>query len=247
MQGPAALGGQGRVPCYAPRRGRSNQKRKEEEVVMSELKFNDQGLIPAIVQDRLTGEVRMMAWMNQEALDQTIQTRRATFFSRSRERLWVKGEESGNVLEVAEVLADCDGDTLLVLCDPVGPSCHTGQDNCFFVPLDGGPSGSAKPLTERLEQVLEQRKTSTTEKSYTRSLFDGGAEKIGRKIVEEAGEVVDAIKGESDERVANEAADVFFHLLVGLRYRNVSWSDVLRVLAGRFGVGGHVEKAARKK
>ena len=93
------------------------------------LKYNDQGLIPAIVQDRLTGEVRMMAWMNHESLTKTIETRRATFFSRSRNQLWTKGETSGNTLAVSSVVADCDGDTLLVLCDPAGPSCHTGADN----------------------------------------------------------------------------------------------------------------------
>src|SRR6187551_2462563 len=135
---------------------------------MSDLKFNEQGLIPAIVQDRLTGEVRMMAWMNQAAIDLTLSTRRATFFSRSRNKMWVKGEESGHILSVHEVLADCDGDTLLVLCDPVGPSCHTGEQNCFFVPLTSSQVGPAQPFTERLEQVLEGRKTSTTEKSYTR-------------------------------------------------------------------------------
>lgn len=212
---------------------------------LSQLKFNELGLIPAIVQDRLTGEVRMMAWMNQEAVKATLDTRRATFFSRSRNRLWVKGEESGNVLHVERVYADCDGDTLLVLCDPVGPSCHTGRDNCFFNPIEEGPVESAKPLTQRLELVLEQRKTSTTERSYTRSLFDGGAEKIGRKLREEADEVARAIDQETPDRVASEAADVLYHLLVGLRYRNVSFIDVLRVLAGRFGVGGHVEKASR--
>lgn len=213
---------------------------------LARLKFNEAGLIPAIVQDRLTGEVRMMAWMNRQSLDKTLETRKATFYSRSRQKLWMKGEESGNTLEVHQVLLDCDGDTLLVLCDPAGPSCHTGQDNCFFAPLDVGDEAPARPLTERLEQVLEARKNSTGEKSYTRSLFDGGAEKIGRKIEEEAGEVVQALATESDERVASEAADVFYHLLVGLRLRQVSWRAVLEVLAGRFGVGGHVEKASRK-
>lgn len=212
---------------------------------LSQLKFNEQGLIPAIVQDRLTGEVRMMAWMNHEAVQATLDTRRATFFSRSRNRLWVKGEESGNLLHVERVFADCDGDTLLVLCDPVGPSCHTGRDNCFFNSIEAAAVEPAKPLTQRLELVLEERKTSTGERSYTRSLFDGGAEKIGRKIREEADEVARAIDNESDERVVGEAADVLYHLLVGLRYRNVSFIDVLRVLAGRFGVGGHVEKAGR--
>lgn len=219
---------------------------------MEPLKFNEQGLIPAIVQDRLTGEVRMMAWMNQEAVDRTLSTGRATFFSRSRNKLWVKGEESGNVLNVSQVFADCDGDTLLVLCEPQGPSCHTGQDNCFFVPLslsktESSGSELAKPFTELLEQVLEARKSSTTEKSYTRSLFEGGATKIGQKITEEAGEVVAALHNESNERVVSEAADVFYHLLVGLRLRNLSWRDVLTVLSARFGVGGHVEKSSRAR
>jgi phosphoribosyl-ATP pyrophosphohydrolase/phosphoribosyl-AMP cyclohydrolase len=211
-----------------------------------QLKFNEAGLIPAIVQDRLTGEVRMMAWMNQQALDQTLATRKGTFFSRSRDKLWVKGEESGNVLAVWNVLADCDGDTLLVLCDPHGPSCHTGQDNCFFEPLDGAEAGPAKPMTERLESVLEARKQSTGEQSYTRSLFDGGVDEIGSKIVEEANEVVEALRAESDERVASEAADVLYHVLVGLRLRGVTWRQVLQVLADRFGVGGHVDKASRE-
>lgn len=211
-----------------------------------QLKFDEAGLIPAIVQDGLTGEVRMMAWMNEEALELTLRTRKATFFSRSRNKLWVKGEQSKNTLHVRQVMADCDGDTLLVLCDPAGPSCHTGADNCFFEPLDGGDHDPTKPMLERLEGVLEARKQSTGEKSYTRSLFDGGVTKIGEKITEEAGEVVRALTEESDERVANESADVVYHLLVGLRQRGVSWRSVLAVLAGRFGVGGHVEKASRQ-
>lgn len=210
------------------------------------LKFNEQGLVPAIVQDRLTGEVRMMAWMDRSAVEQTLATRRATFFSRSRGRAWMKGEESGNVLLVHEVLADCDGDTLLVLCDPQGPSCHTGADNCFFQSLETSEKMPAKLFVERLESILESRKTSTTEKSYTRSLFDGGSAKIASKIEEEAAELNAALKDETDERVTSEAADLFFHTLVGLRFRNVSFRSVLSVLASRFGVGGHAEKAARK-
>lgn len=214
--------------------------------LLERLKFNSDGLIPAIVQDRLTGEVRMMAWMNRESLEKTVTTRNATFYSRSRQKLWMKGEESGHTLRVHQMFLDCDGDTLLVMCDPAGPSCHTGADNCFFTPLEEGESSPARPLAERLEHVLEARKTSSADKSYTRSLFEGGAEKIGRKITEEAGEVVAALKGESDERVASEAADVYYHLLVGLRLRNVTWRSVLAVLSDRFGVGGHVEKASRK-
>jgi phosphoribosyl-AMP cyclohydrolase / phosphoribosyl-ATP pyrophosphohydrolase len=218
-----------------------------------ELKFNEQGLIPAIAQDRLTGEVRMMAWMDREAVERTLETRRATFYSRSRARAWVKGEESGNFLEVVEVHADCDRDTVLLLCDPAGPSCHTGSRNCFFETMDqesSVPSGAprlAEPLLQRLEGVILARQSSSADKSYTKSLLNGGAHKVGGKIHEEAGELVQALALESEERVANEAADLLFHMLVGLRLRGVAFSEVLEVLARRQGVGGHAEKAARKK
>jgi phosphoribosyl-AMP cyclohydrolase / phosphoribosyl-ATP pyrophosphohydrolase len=217
-----------------------------------ELKFNEQGLIPAIAQDRLTGEVRMMAWMDREAVEKTLATRRATFFSRSRARTWVKGEESGNFLEVVEVHADCDRDTVLLLCDPRGPSCHTGTRNCFFETMDEEdvarvPSALAEPLLQRLEGVIVARQSSSADKSYTKSLLSGGAHKVGGKIQEEAGELVQALQSESADRVANEAADLLFHMLVGLRLREVGFSQVLEVLAGRFGVGGHTEKATRKK
>lgn len=235
------------------------------------LRFNEQGLLPAVVQDRLTGEVRMVAWMNAEALDHTLRTRKATFYSRSRQSLWVKGETSGHELRVHRVVADCDGDTLLVLCDPIGPSCHTGRDTCFFYELFGPeepaeePAGAppaeasspraeplatslpALPLFGELERVLESRKASSGEKSYTRALLDGGSPKIGGKIREEADELATALANESDDRVASEAADVLYHLLVGLRYRGIPWRRVLAVLAGRFGMSGHAEKAARGK
>ncbi len=193
----------------------------------------------------------MMAWMSRESLEQTLSTGRATFFSRSRNRLWVKGEESGHVLRVESVASDCDGDTLLVLCDPEGPSCHTGQDNCFFTPVSLEETGdlesgqTARPLLGRLERVLEERRSAAAEKSYTKSLFDGGPTKIGAKVREEADELALALVEESDERVASEAADVMFHVLVGLAARELGFRDVLVVLARRFGVGGHVEKASR--
>ncbi len=219
-------------------------------VSVSELKFDERGLITAVVQDRLSGEVRMVAWMNREAVQRTLESGRATFFSRSRQRLWQKGEESGHVLVVTDISADCDRDTLLVQVDPVGPSCHTGQQNCFFTPLaatDSPAERLTQPFMDRLELALEARRTSTGDKSYTRSLLDGGAERISAKLIEEAGELSQAIEGESDERVASEAADVVYHLLVGLRLRHVTWRSVLAVLAGRFGLGGHVEKARREK
>lgn len=211
-----------------------------------DVKYNEQGLVPAIAQDRLSGEVRMMAWMDRSALEATLATGLATFFSRSRGKPWVKGEESGHFLRIIEVRADCDRDTILLLCDPEGPSCHTGCRNCFFESLSAeGPAELAEPLLVRLEAVIRARQTATEEKSYTKSLLTGGAHKVGGKIQEEASELVAAIAGESEDRVASEAADLLFHMLVGLRLRDVDFRKVLEVLAGRFGVGGHVEKASR--
>ena len=213
------------------------------------LKFNSDGLIPAIAQDHLTGEVKMMAWMNKESLAHTIESGKATFWSRSRGQLWLKGESSGHFLEIVSIQADCDADTILLQTEPHGPSCHTGADNCFFEDIEGAPGKNepARPFLEILQNVIEARKTSDGDKSYTRSLFNKGAEKIGEKIREEAGELADAIANESDDRVASEAADELFHLLVGLASREVSFRSVIKTLYGRFGVGGHIEKASRQK
>ncbi len=211
------------------------------------VKWDATGLLPAVVQDRLGGRVLMVAWMNREALAATLETRRATFFSRSRGRLWVKGETSGHHLDVHDVRLDCDGDTLLVLASPRGPACHTGTISCFFVDGEGheGPVGS--PMLEDLEAEIAARRASDAGRSYTRSLLDGGAEKIGAKLREEADELARAVASESDERVASEAADVVYHLLVGLALRGVAWSEVLAALARRRGTSGHAEKAARPR
>jgi len=220
-------------------------------VSLNELKFDASGLITAVVQDRLTGEVRMVAWMNEEAIRHTLESGHATFYSRSRQRLWTKGEESGHVLAVTDIAVDCDRDTLLLQVDPMGPSCHTGEQNCFFTSLalpdqPAPPESSlAQPFMDRLEVALEARRTSSGDKSYTRSLLDGGAPRISSKVLEEANEFCQAIASESDERVASEAADVIYHLLVGLRLRHVGWRSVVGVLASRFGLGGLVEKARR--
>jgi phosphoribosyl-ATP pyrophosphohydrolase/phosphoribosyl-AMP cyclohydrolase len=215
------------------------------------LKLNEQGLIMAVAQDRFDGQVRMVAWMNQEALEQTLSTGHATFFSRSRGKLWVKGESSGNVLRVHSVTADCDADTLLLLVEPAGPSCHTGRPSCFFQRV--GPGGTlteepfeVTPFLGELERTIRERQASTADKSYTRSLLDGGVAKINRKITEEAGELVQALAGESDERVLSEAGDLLFHVLVGLRARGLDFSEVVRTLAARTSQSGHAEKASRK-
>jgi phosphoribosyl-AMP cyclohydrolase / phosphoribosyl-ATP pyrophosphohydrolase len=217
---------------------------------MSGVQFDEHGLVTAVAQDRLTGQVRMVAWMNREALERTLSTGRATFYSRSRGRLWEKGETSGHRLDVVAVHVDCDNDTLLLMVDPVGPSCHTGRPACFFRRVDAQgqlveEATEAEPFLQALEGVIRARQSSTSEKSYTRSLLDGGADRIAAKLREEAAELGEALASETPERVASEAADVLFHLLVGLRLRGVAARDVLAALAARSGTSGHAERAAR--
>jgi phosphoribosyl-ATP pyrophosphohydrolase/phosphoribosyl-AMP cyclohydrolase len=211
--------------------------------------FDSLGLVTAIAQDRATGEVRMVAWMNEAALDQTLATGLATFFSRSRGKLWVKGETSGNRLRVAEVVADCDADTLLLLVEPEGASCHTGRPTCFFRRV--GPEGLGEPTTPalpylfELEATIAARAAASAERSYTRSLLDGGPKKIGEKLLEESDELRRALESESDERVASEAADLLYHTLVGLRLRGVPLRAVVEALLARSAQSGHAEKASR--
>jgi len=215
------------------------------------LQFNEHGLIPALAQDRFDGQVRMLAWMNREALEQTLETGLATFFSRSRGKLWTKGEGSGNVLRVYSVTADCDADVLLLLVEPAGPSCHTGRPSCFFKRV--GPGGGltdqpfeVTPFIAELERTIRERQASTAEKSYTKSLLDGGIPKINAKISEEAGELTAALAAESDERVLSEASDLLFHVLVGLRARGLDFRQVVASLASRTKQSGHDEKRNRK-
>jgi phosphoribosyl-ATP pyrophosphohydrolase/phosphoribosyl-AMP cyclohydrolase len=215
-----------------------------------ELSYGEQGLIAAIVQDRLTGQVRMLGYMNREALVATLRTGRATFFSRSRGELWEKGATSGHTLHVASIHADCDADALVLMADPVGPTCHTGSPSCFFrrVRQDGVAEDSGSDATaflEQLEREIEGRKSSVAAQSYTRWLLDGGPERIGGKIREEADELARAIDAETEDRVASEAADVIYHLLVGIASRGVPLRDVVGKLAARSGVSGHEEKARR--
>jgi phosphoribosyl-AMP cyclohydrolase / phosphoribosyl-ATP pyrophosphohydrolase len=216
-----------------------------------DVKWNADGLLPAVAQDRLTGQVRMLAWMNREALEATLASGEATFYSRSRAKLWRKGETSGHVMKVSEVALDCDADTLLLLVDPAGPSCHTGHQTCFFRTLrpeasaDVDAEREAAPFLLTLEAELAERAKSTATRSYTRSLLDGGIPKINAKINEEALEVCAALSNESDERVASEMADLLYHMLVGLRARGMDWRQVMEVLASRSGRSGLAEKASR--
>lgn len=216
-----------------------------------QLKLDADGLLTVVAQDRLTGELRMLAHANEAAVQATLETGEAHFYSRSRKALWRKGESSGNVLRVYEVWADCDGDALLYLVEPAGPSCHTGRETCFFHVLDRDgmredPQSQGRSLLPRLWAELLSRKEAAADRSYTRKLLDEGPRKIAAKVREEGDELARALENESDERVVSEAADVVYHALVGLIARGVSLRDVEAELARRFGISGLVEKASRK-
>ena len=225
----------------------------DADAVWSSLKPDERGLVVAVVQHAHSGQVLMVGYMNRDALAATAERGHVTFFSRSRQTLWEKGETSGNTLDLVDLRTDCDRDALLVQALPHGPTCHTGTTSCFFAPVlpqaedDDGPQGN---MVDRVFAVILDRKagrgaTNEDGKSYVRSLLDKGVEKIASKITEEAGELIEALRGETPERVASEAADLVFHAMVGLAARDVAWSDVAAVFAKRFGVSGIDEKAGR--
>ena len=192
--------------------------------------FDAQGLVPVLAQDRRSGDVLMVAWANAEALARTAETGLAHFWSRSRGALWKKGETSGHLLHVREVRADCDGDTLLMVVDPEGPACHTGRRTCF-----GEGTATAAGVLEEVRRVVADRARNRPEGSYTAGLVAKGLDRVLKKVGEEATEVVLAAKGESAERLAEESADLLFHLLVALEVRGVAVEDVLEVLRRRRG------------
>lgn len=197
-----------------------------------QLKFDDRGLIPAVVQEADTGEVLMVAWMDRAALDATLKTGLTHFWSRSRGKLWQKGETSGHVQHVQGVYADCDDDTLLVQAHQEGVACHTGERTCFFTAVQGGRA--AANMLERLERVVESRKTAPPAGSYVAGLLAKGEAAISRKIGEEASEVITAaLGGEGDRRVVEEVADLWFHTIVLLGARGIALRDVLEELARR--------------
>ena len=200
--------------------------------------FDERGLVPAIVQDATTGAVLMLAWMNAEALRLTRETGVVHFWSRSRQALWTKGETSGNVLTLVDLRLDCDNDAVLVRAHPAGPTCHTGARTCWG---DDVPAS----IVDQLARVIEARRDSTSEKSYTKSLLDKGMPKILEKIAEESGELAAELPGGPDEKVIHETADLLFHVMVGLTARRIPIERVLDELARRFGTSGHVEKASR--
>lgn len=210
-----------------------------------QLKFDGQGLLPVVIQDWLDGTVLMLGYMNHDALAKTLTTRSVHFWSRSRNRLWEKGETSGNRLQVKELFVDCDRDTILVKAQPAGPTCHTGERACFFSRID--EQGHLVQRTAQdaqggiLESVLRtigERRANPQTGSYASKLFEGGHDKILKKVAEEAGEVLLASKGGTKEEIVYEVADLFFHTLMVLGYHEVSLQEVFHELGKRFGKSG---------
>ena len=194
---------------------------------LSSLNFEkSSGLIPAIVQDAVTGKVLMLGFMNREALDTTVREQKVTFFSRTKQRLWTKGETSSNFLHVIEIKVDCDNDTLLIKAKPDGPVCHTGADTCFNEKND-------EWNLHALESVILNRKKNPVKGSYTTSLLESGMNKIAQKVGEEAVELVIEAKDNNRELFLNEAADLLFHYLVLLQAKGDSLEDVVDVLRKR--------------
>ncbi len=185
------------------------------------------GLVPAIVQDNATGKVLMLGFMNSEALLKTKELQKVTFFSRSKNRLWTKGEESGNFLLLKSISVDCDNDTLLIKTNPVGPVCHTGADTCF------DEKNEATDFLASLEKIIANRKNNPSDGSYTSSLFKKGINKIAQKVGEEAVELVIEAKDDNDVLFKDEAADLLFHYLILLQAKGFSLQDVVDVLKER--------------
>ncbi len=191
-------------------------------------KYN--GLVPAIIQDAKTQTVLMLGFMNKAAFEKTTQEGKVTFFSRSKNRLWTKGETSGNFLYVKKILIDCDNDTLLIKAEPAGPVCHTGQDTCF-----NEDNQAESDFLFQLENIIEDRKQNPNPDSYTTHLFNKGIKKIAQKVGEEATELVIEAMGKQPELFKNEAADLLYHLLVLLSAKDVKLSEVSEVLEERHG------------
>jgi len=194
---------------------------------MEPIDFNKgNGLVPAVIQDYSTLQVLMLGYMNEEAFRKTQQEGKVTFFSRSRNRLWTKGETSGNFLIVKEITIDCDNDALLIKADPSGPVCHTGTKSCFG-------EGTSKGFIYKLEQIINQRVDNNIGESYTNKLFRKGINKVAQKVGEEAVELIIEAKDDDPELFKNEAADLLYHLLILLKTKKVSFSDIEEILKSR--------------
>lgn len=202
--------------------------------MFEQVNFDERGLVPCVAQDFASGEVLTLAYVSEESLRLTVETGELHFYSRSREEIWRKGETSGNVLRLRQLRYDCDGDAIVALVEPTGPACHTGERSCFYRELggEGEPAPAIHEALATLERTLRSRAAARPEGSYTVKLLED-PKLIGEKVQEEAEEVVRAAREESDERVAEEAADLLYHLTVLLASREVSQSAPMEVLNGR--------------
>ncbi len=204
-----------------------------------ELKFNDKGLIPAIVQDADTKNVLMLAYVNETSFKKTLETGETWFYSRSRQELWHKGATSGNTQKIEDIYYDCDQDTLLMLVKPAGPACHTGETSCFYRKLAKSTEKNAEnvnnnDILELLYELISERKQELPEDSYTTYLFENGIDKILKKIGEESAEIIIASKNEPKEELIYETADFLYHLLVLLVEKEVSIDQIKEELKGRY-------------
>ena len=207
----------------------------ESRISWEAFKLNSDGLIPCIVQDYRTDEVLMLAYMNEESFRKTLETGKMTYYSRSRQCLWVKGETSGHYQYVHSLTIDCDRDTLLAKVDQVGAACHTGNPTCFFQPLVGSDYDETNPLQvfESVYNTIVDRREHPKEGSYTNYLFDKGIDKILKKVGEEATEIIIAAKNPNPEEVKYEMADFLYHAMVLMVERGVDWEDIVKELADR--------------
>ena len=211
------------------------------------------GLIPVITQDATTNEVLMLAFMNKEALELTINTSYAHYFSRSKQRIWKKGESSKHLQEVVDILIDCDNDTILLKVNQTGVACHTGRKSCFFTKLETNETISNVQINttntygiiDTLYHTIQEKKNDDPNKSYTAKLLQGNENSMLKKIVEESGEFTFAIKDNNTEEIIYEAADITYHILVALASKNISPDRVKQELARRFGISGIEEKNSR--
>lgn len=205
---------------------------------INDLKFNQEGLLPVIIQEYETGQILMFAYTNSEALNMTLETGLTHFWSRSRKKIWNKGEESGNILKVKQIYVDCDNDTLLITVEQTGVACHTGEQSCFFTKLDSttelAPAFSDSAIS-KVFNVIEDRKKTPVNESYVNKLLNNGIDKILKKIGEEAGETIIAAKNESKEEFIYEITDLWFHSLVLLSKMGLSPEDINNELLRRIG------------
>lgn len=207
--------------------------------ILNEVKFDDNGLVPAVLQNCETGEVLMTAYMNADTLAATIETGKATFWSRSRQKVWIKGETSGNYMFVKEIRIDCDGDCLLLSVSPAGNACHTGNRTCFYRKSVNGELiedteiKKGSDILTRLTEITLDRKKNPKEGSYTNYLFDKGEDKILKKVGEEAAEVVIASKNRNKDEIKYESADLLYHMTVMLVDNDLTWEDVFKELESR--------------